>query len=263
VTKNRPHLISAFPTAKKIRAAFSTRNGGHSVGPYSSLNLGFFSGDKSEIVSENWRDTLEALELENHRLVLPKLTHSSNLHCLETIPQLQGDFAVSQDNFWRWAPPDCDAVATRLPGLALAVTMADCLGLLIYDETYGTIAAVHAGWRGTSEGITASTLRSLFARGWAKPESTRLCLGPCLSAGKLELGKEITAHMDARFLRQEAGREYLDMRAWNRAQAEELGVPSQQIEAVPGCSYLDAQDFFSYRRDGAQSGRMAAIIALL
>lgn len=255
-----PGFHPAFADLPRLKAGFTTRQGGLSPSPFHSRNLGFFAGDAPEIVAENWRQTLSEAGLAGRPLALPRLVHGVDLAVLASPENYQ---MTSQGGLRRHAPAACDAVASRHPDWVLAVTMADCLAILLADPVTGLIGAVHAGWRGTRDGILEVTLRRLFAQGEAHPESLRIALGPALSAPRLGLGADITAGMESRYLQptMEAKGLGLDMRAWNRDQALACGVADAHIEHWSLCTYENPDLCFSYRRDGARSGRMAALIA--
>jgi polyphenol oxidase len=255
--------LPAFADLPGIKAGFTTRLGGLSPSPYASCNLGLLSGDSPENVAVNWQQTLATQGLAKHRLALPGLVHGREMAWVEGPGD--PDRVVTTGGLRRHAPPSCDAVATQDRQWALAVTMADCMGILITDPTTGLIAAVHAGWRGTRDGILAVTLRQLLQAGRARAESLRLCFGPALSAPRLELGPEVTVTMDPQYLVPivAAEKQGLDMRAWNHDQALTCGIRHDHIEAIPYCTFDNPELFFSYRRDGKTSGRMAAIIALV
>jgi polyphenol oxidase len=259
------HWIPIFRHIPGLVAGFTTKHGGVSQAPYATRNLGFFAGDAEATVAENWRTLLADLGLGDHGLVLPRLVHGANWAWIEN------DASVGNNAWPRetraglvlLAPPEADAVATMANDLVLAVTMADCMGMLIYDSATGCMAAVHAGWRGTRAGILQHTLRGLFAAGHAKPQTTWVGLGPALGTGRLGLSEEILATMDARFVQDIDMGRGLDMRAWNRQQALEAGLAPERIESVDLCTYDTPEHLFSYRREGPQSGRMAALIARL
>ncbi len=250
----------AFSDLPQFKAGFTTREGGLSTSPFDSRNLGFFAGDAPETVANNWRKTLADAGLVGRPLALPRLVHGTDLVVL---PSPQTCEMKEQGGLLRHAPSDCDAVASRNREWVLAVTMADCLAILLADPATGLIGAVHAGWRGTRDGILEVTLRRLFDQGEAYPESLRLAMGPALSAPRLGLGAEVTSGMESRYLQPltEAGGLGLDMRSWNRDQALACGVAEAHMEQWPLCTYDNPDLFFSYRRDGARSGRMAAFIA--
>lgn len=282
-------MIRALNALTGLTAVFTTREGGMSQAPFASRNLGFFAGDAEAVVAENWRLTLSELKLTAKTLVLPRLVHGTQCAWVADVnepnpdendahesPDVEGEKQrlmhprESRSGLLCIAPPACDAVATQSTNLALAVTMADCMGILIADPSTGCLAAVHAGWRGTRDQVLAKTLADLFTQGRANPESTWISLGPALGTQNLGLGDEVLAGMDGRYVHalqkpkpEQAGRARygLDMRAWNRDQALSMGIRPNHIEDMAQCTYDRPKQFFSYRREGARSGRMAAILA--
>jgi polyphenol oxidase len=254
--------LTRFP---EIKAGFTTRQGGDSSPPFDALNLGFFSGDQESTVAANWQRTLFALGFHGKSLVLPRMVHGTWSQEVNQAGLDQGLIPTdSRANLSLVAPRECDAVFTQDAAFVLSVTMADCMPILVYDPTTQCRAAIHAGWRGTRDHIVGKCLTQLFQRGLAKPGTTWVCLGPAISGRRLELGPEVMAHVDPRFAvcwsQDETTKQGMDMAAWNRRQALDLGVPSSQIECVERCTYNEPRFFFSYRRDGIQSGRMAALI---
>jgi copper oxidase (laccase) domain-containing protein len=140
--------------------------------------------------------------------------------------------------------------------------MADCLTALIWDPESSTIAAVHAGWRGTRARILGKLLRALADSGRIRTEKTWIAFGPCLRPQSLAVGPEVAAQLDRRFLSETNGRVHFDMPADNRAQALESGIAPEHIRDLGGDTLSEPGRFFSYRRDGAASGRLAAFICL-
>jgi YfiH family protein len=245
----------AFSGLGGVRAFFSTRHGGHSTFPYSSLNLGFQTGDDPGAVRQNWNRLLKAHDLSNTAPVIPALCHGSDL------------FDADQNCGGEGAIPTADAVFTRTPGRVIAVTTADCLAVLVVDQTLGCVAAVHAGWRGTRENILGKTLSHLFAAGYCHPESTHLAMGPCLSPAALEVGEEVAQSLPDTHLVRLAGRPHFDLRGCNVSQALAAGARAAHISLHGGCTRSEAHLYFSHRRaqtDGTRvTGRMAACIALI
>jgi YfiH family protein len=250
-------LLPVFEDIPGVRAFFTTRRGGVSLGGFSSLNLGPRSGDDGESVRRNWALLLESQGWSGHALALPGLCHGAASAEIAEAP-----VPASAPGLPALEPADVDAVYTRRPGWVLAVTMADCLPALIADPATGWIGAVHAGWRGTRDGALEKTLRTLFDAGKCRPGTTRVALGPCLSAPALELPADILATLPQDHVRRGEERGCFDLRAANRAQAVRAGVREDRISEKGGCTRDDPEAFFSYRRDGGVTGRMAACIAL-
>lgn len=242
-------------------AAFTTRGlegEASRPGPFDRLNLGFKSGGAPERVAENWRTTLSAAGLAGIPFAMPRMVHGDRLADIDALPPP----APRGEGLPAFEPEDCDAICSSRPGCALVVTMADCLTALILDPEYGTIAAVHAGWRGTRARILAKTFASLTAAGRIRPASTWVAFGPCLRAQSLEVGDEVAAQLDPRFLIRREGRTCFDMPADNREQALSAGIDPSHLRDLGGDTLGEPERFFSYRRDGAASGRLAAFICL-
>ncbi len=156
---------------------------------------------------------------------------------------------------------ECDILATRLCGVALVVQTADCVPILLAGAR--SIAAVHAGWRGSASNAAAAGVAALGRLGEA-PSSLRAFVGPSIGVCCYEVGGEVAARFAGDFLRRPCDRRFrLDLAAVNRAQLESAGVPPGNINAHPACTRCGGERFASYRRDGAAAGRMIALIARL
>jgi YfiH family protein len=257
-------LLRPFPEWDgRVRAFFSTRKGGFSRGAYAGLNLGFRCGDDPLEVSANWALALGGEGLEGRTLVLPRMIHGDVAVDADAFAAELESAGVPEAAMVRLEPEGADAVYSRSRNRVLAVTMADCLTALIFDPGRGTVAAVHAGWRGTRARILAKTLATLAISGAIVPAETLVAFGPCLRPGSLEVGEDVAAQLDPAFLRREGGRSFFDMPGSNRAQALGEGILPANLRDLGGDTLTDPDAYYSYRRDGAASGRLAAVIALV
>jgi polyphenol oxidase len=146
--------LSALNDAAGIRHGFFTREGGVSEGLFSSLNVGFGSGDAPELVAENRARAMAALDLPADRLVTCFQVHSPEV--------------VVVDRRWRREDaPRADALVTRRRGLALGILTADCLPVLLADPEAAVVGAAHAGWRGALTGVVDATVRAMVGLGAA------------------------------------------------------------------------------------------------
>jgi YfiH family protein len=156
---------------------------------------------------------------------------------------------------------ECDILATDLPGVGLVVQTADCVPILLAGVR--SIAAVHAGWRGSARNAAAEGVAALAQLGEAA-SALRAFLGPSIGSCCYEIGGEVAAQFAGGFLRRSCeGRFRLDLAAVNRAQLEAVGVPRTKISSHPACTRCGGEKFASYRRDGAAAGRMIALVARL
>lgn len=155
----------------------------------------------------------------------------------------------------------CDILATARTGVALAIQTADCVPILLAGE--GAIGAVHAGWRGSALGAAAKAVGALEGLG-AALQSLRAWMGPSIGSCCYEVGDEVASRFAGNFLSVSSeGKFRLDLAAVNRAQLEAAGVPAANISVHPACTRCGGEKYASYRRDGAASGRMIALVARL
>jgi YfiH family protein len=161
---------------------------------------------------------------------------------------------------------EADAVVARAsrPGIAVGVRVADCVPLLVADEASGDVAAIHAGWRGVVGGVVPAGIEFLAGRrGRARLIAA---IGPCIGGCCFEVGQDVAASVvrsspGATVLADDRGDKCrVDLRAAVRAQLLAAGVSAGRIDDVPGCTRHEADRFHSFRRDGASSGRMLAVI---
>jgi YfiH family protein len=164
------------------------------------------------------------------------------------------------------APHETEAdaiVARRCDSIAVGVRVADCVPLLVADPSSGDVAAVHAGWRGVVAQVVSAAITTLGGG------PLLAAIGPCIGGCCFEVGRDVAERLEracgrspASIVVRTAGlKAYVDLRAAVRAQLRELGIAENHIEDVPGCTKHEPGRFHSYRRDGANSGRMLAAIA--
>lgn len=168
-------------------------------------------------------------------------------------------------------PPDeGDGVWTSSPGLVVGVRVADCVPILLYDPEVPAVAAVHAGWRGTVAGITESAVAMGERELGVSASRLRAAIGPAIGSCCFEVGMEVVDGLRALGLTDEelgrvrgpSGRPHVDLRAVNRRLLERAGLNPEHIEIVGGCTFCSGARYESFRRDGARSGRMRAVIGL-
>ncbi|HKD11296.1 MAG TPA: peptidoglycan editing factor PgeF [Thermoanaerobaculia bacterium] len=153
----------------------------------------------------------------------------------------------------------CDILATTLPGVALVVQTADCVPIVLAGRR--VIAVVHAGWRGSAKEAAASGVEALVSLG-ENPAEVDAWMGPSIRACCYEVGGEVAAQFAGDFVRADCGGKFrLDLMSVNRAQLESSGIASDRIAIHPACTLCGGEKFASFRRDGAKSGRMIALVA--
>lgn len=255
-------ILIRYPILENIagvEAFTTTRMGGSSEGNYSSLNMGFHSGDNPERVRANRERVGKQLSVEADKMIFPKQTHSAHVKMID-----EAFFALSPVDKTLFLA-DTDALVTQLPHVCIAVKTADCVPVLLFDPVHAVAAAIHAGWRGTLQQIVRLTVETMQQQMGCLPENMVAAIGPAISAEVYEVGEEVWCNFDPRFLREnrQPGKRLLDLREANRAQLLEAGVPAQNIGLhAEYCSYKQPEMFYSARRDGAKTGRMASGIVI-
>ena len=150
-----------------------------------------------------------------------------------------------------------DALVTREPGLGVSIRTADCFPILLADPVTRSVAAIHAGWRGTAASVVLSSLRRMQSEFDTNPRDVYAAIGPGIGSCCYEVGLDVAQ----RFGKGEAG--HLDLAAENRSQLIAAGLHPDHIDAVGGCTFCNPAQFFSWRRDHDRAGRMISFIRIL
>ncbi|MBU0608906.1 MAG: polyphenol oxidase family protein [Armatimonadetes bacterium] len=169
--------------------------------------------------------------------------------------------------------PDCDALITAEPGLALTLFYADCCPIILYspDPLCGGVA--HAGWRGTVADMPGAVVGALQQEFGAPPEQLQAVVGPCIGVECYEVGPEVLAAVEALRIegcvravtrgRSRPQRDHVDLLALNVALLQRAGVPADHIRPIPHCTRCGPVPLFSWRRDGPTCGRHVAMFLLI
>lgn len=180
-----------------------------------------------------------------------------------TINQVHGKQVVSlkrpELNSYREIQ-EADGIITKEIGLPLAIRTADCLSLFIFDPGNAVIALVHAGWRGTKEGIVLQALNMMNNEWGSSPASLKVALGPCLRSCCYRVGREFKDYFPRETLSKIDGH-YLDLPQANLNQLLDHGIVESNIFDCAICTCCDER-FFSHRREGEKTGRMISLMML-
>jgi YfiH family protein len=232
-------LYSFRTTRGPVDLAFTDRYGGVSAAPFGELNLAITGEDD------------EAARLENQRLLLADFAADASL---ADLVQVHGNAVVEAVPGVR---PEADGIVTTRPDLVLMVRAADCVPVLLADESGGVIGAAHAGRQGLVAGVVPATVQRMRALG---ATAIRAWVGPSICGGCYEVPDQMQADVAALEPAAKAtttwGTPALDIPAGVCAQLERDGVA---VHRVDRCT-RESADLYSYRRDGARAGRIAGVI---
>ncbi len=223
-----------------IRHAFFTRDGGVSRGVYATLNGGIGSDDSPENVNENRNRMAAALGVIPERLLTAYQIHSPTV-------------VIAQEPWSREARPRADAAVTRVSGLALGISTADCGPVLFADAKARVIGAAHAGWRGAFTGVLEATIAAMENLGAARTNIVA-ALGPMIRQPNYEVGPEFVTQFknadigNARFFiaSSRPGHAKFDLPGFIAARLARAGI--SQVEDLGLCTYAAPEQFYSYRR---------------
>ena len=222
--------------------AFSTRTGGVSDGAYDSLNHGFSTDDNPDLVRAN-RDRLCA---------------HLDIDAVTTVGQVHGTTVIEAQKPGLSAQGD--VLVTTDPDLALAVTTADCFGVVLWDQRRTVVAVAHAGWRGVVAGAIENTLRSIRSRSPDGPY--RAVIGPGIRQCCFEVGNEVADLFPADVVRAASPRPFLDLARVVHRRLLASGIAADSILDVSVCTSCSPGLFFSHRRDRGKTGRHWALARL-
>lgn len=235
-------IVPEWPAPKNVRSFITTRAGGVSTGPFASMNIGAFLSDDAQAVKAN------RSILRRHLPAEPKW-----------LRQVHGTKVVDADSLQSLT--EADASVAHKVQTVCAIATADCVPLLLCNQTGTVVAAAHAGWRGLCAGVIENTLQAMQSQ----PGELLAYLGPAIGPRNFEVGREVR---DA-FMREDAQAEQAFSKKTNdkfmadifelaRQRLRKAGVT--QIFGGEFCTVEDAR-FFSHRRD-QETGRMASLIWL-
>lgn len=255
----------------------TNREGGVSSGKYASLNLGLYSGDDKENVFENRKRLLESLGVEE--MLIPKEVHGNRVICVNDGLLSKLKCCTLEE---RELLLEGDALVTNKHEIALCVTTADCVPILLYDQKCSVVASVHAGWRGIEKEILLNTIQTMEYIYGVTPRELRAVVNPCISAEYFETDEDVAQKFIDKFGKEsnvvrlplkkdekdeekneELGKiekiekPHIDLIEAVGLQLTLTGMIPKNISIVKGCTYSSMQ-FYSARRDGFQSGRMVS-----
>lgn len=235
-------IIPNWEAPRHIMAITTTRTGGFSQAPYDGFNLATHVGDQDECTEKN-------------RLLLSQIAHLPEQP--RWLTQTHSNIVINSHDWEKTI--EADAIYSQQPNHVCAVMTADCLPVLLCNESGTWVSAVHAGWRGLANGIISKTVAQYDGN-----EPLMAWLGPAIGPQKFEVGHDVydnfiqqDQHYQSAFIPTDEQHFLANIYCLARHQLSQLGIDN--ITGGDHCTYEQNELFFSYRRD-RQTGRMATII---
>lgn len=250
----KPKLLK-YDFGHGIRAFSTTRHGGMSKGLFGQFNINPYCGDELNCIATNSQLLAEELGIDTKSIILPHQVHKTHCQIITT------KFLTLDDNERKNCLEATDALITNVRGICIGVSTADCIPILLYDESNQATAAIHAGWRGTMAKIVKKALLTMEEEFGTKPENIKAVIGPGISLQNFEVGEEVYLQFaEAGFDMEKIARKYakwhIDLPQTNKIILTDCGVSPENIAFSGICTYSHVDDFFSARRLGTASGRI-------
>lgn len=207
---------------------------------------------------ERWEQLARALGIDDRGLVRMRQVHDVDV--VEAPRGTGPPVSVRSPDDW----PQGDIAVSNDPSHAVSVRTADCVPILLADRRTGSVAAIHAGWKGTAAGAAVVAVQALVSRYGANPDDLTAAVGPSIGPCCYEVDPELfdrfSAHPEASTWFSRDAKPRLDLWRATRDQLIRAGVNARHIHVSGLCTRDHAALFHSYRRDGARAGRLVAAI---
>ena len=268
--------LTYYDMSPEVVAFSTTRHGGVSQGNYASFNVNEYCGDAPEHVADNRLLLAGELGVPADHIIMPHQTHGVETRIVS------GEFMGLPSNVRSMLLDGVDAVMTDVPGLCVGVSTADCIPVLLYDAEHHAVCAIHAGWRGTLARIVQKAVMAMGLAYKSDPKRLKAVVGPGISMKNFEVGDEVYAAFEeaafdmASISEQQIKRNsdatdpsklfekkwHINLPLANKQLLLHLGLQDENIHMTDVCTYDHADDYFSARRLGVESGRIYSGIVL-
>ena len=256
ITKKQGTLEYLTADGLTVPHCFTTKLGGVSTGVLSGMNIAMKLDETEENVTRNFEILGDALGFGISDLVLTRQIHSN---IVRTVTRADCNGCFHRDY------PECDALITNDPGVALVIFTADCTPLLFHDPVTGAVGAAHAGWKGTAQNIGAKTVEAMVRDFGCDPANIRAAIGPNVGYCHFETDADVPEAMIAaygeevkEYIRTQGEKFYLDLKAINALSIRRTGV--QHIEISTDCTMCSPDRYWSHRITGNIRGSQGAVI---
>lgn len=267
---NAQPVLNYYDLSDDVKAFSTTRHGGVSEGNYASLNINEYCGDSKANTDANRLLLANELGIDANHIIMPHQTHGVESRIIGE------EFANLPDDVKKMLLEGVDAVMTNIPGMCIGVSTADCIPVLLYDEEHHAAAAIHTGWRGTQARIVHKTVQEMRMAYQTDPTKLKAVIGPGISLDNFEVGDEVYAAFEqAAFDMSTIAEERIKRnpnaddpakafeRKWhinlplaNIQMLTHNGVDEANIINTGICTFDNADNYFSARRLGIESGRI-------
>lgn len=254
--------FNALEQTGMVVNAFSTRQGGVSVGCLESMNLGFNRGDLDENVLKNHKIFAKAVGFPYENIVTTNQTHTTNVRVVTKEDCGKG---ITKDRDYS----DVDGLITNVPGIVLTTYYADCVPLYILDPVTKAIGLSHSGWKGTVNRIGENTLKLMNENYGTNPKDVICCIGPSICQDCYEISEDVANEFINEFgknnkILYNKGNGKYRLNLWESVKQVFLdaGVEYDNIYTTDICTCCNKDELFSHRGHHGKRGNLAAFLML-
>lgn len=267
---NAQPVLNYYDLSDDVKAFSTTRHGGVSEGNYASLNINEYCGDSKANTDANRLLLANELGIDANHIIMPHQTHGIESRIIGE------EFTTLPDGVKKMLLEGVDAVMTNIPGICIGVSTADCIPVLLYDEEHHATAAIHAGWRGTQARIVHKAVQEMRMAYQTDPAKLKAAIGPGISLDNFEVGDEVYAAFEQAAFDMSAIAEerikrnpnaedpakaferkwHINLPLANIQMLTHNGVDETNIINTGICTFDNADNYFSARRLGIESGRI-------
>lgn len=267
---NAQPVLNYYNLSDDVKAFSTTRHGGVSEGNYASLNINEYCGDNKANTDANRLLLANELGIDANHIIMPHQTHGVESRIIGE------EFANLPNGVKKMLLEGVDAVMTNIPGMCIGVSTADCIPVLLYDEEHHAAAAIHAGWRGTQARIVHKAVQEMRMAYQTDPTKLKAVIGPGISLDNFEVGDEVYAAFEQAAFDMSAIAEerikrnpnaedpakaferkwHINLPLANIQMLTHNGVDEANIINTGICTFDNADNYFSARRLGIESGRI-------
>lgn len=248
------YKFEIFEKEKNLEHCFTTKNSGVSKDAFSSLNLGYNTEDSYENVVNNYNLVLDSI-FGTKTMIRGIQTHSKNIKIIN-------EKTVLQRNVY----DDTDGFITNQNKIVLSTTYADCVPIFFYDKVKNIVGISHSGWKGTYKKIGKNMVESMVRSFGSSIEDIIVGIGPSIGENKYEVKEDMLERFTSIGLedcfKKEDKKLFFDIKKANKQILLSIGIKNENIEISSNCTFTEKNDFYSYRRDNGNTGRMAGMIML-
>ena len=200
--------------------------------------------DKNYNIKYSRNDFIESFKINPKKIIFPQQTHSNNVKI------------ISKEKTYS----NTDGLISITENLGIGILVADCVPVFLFGKKSKHCGLVHSGWRGSANLITTNAVKILFALG-NKPDDIKAVLGPSIGRCCFEVGSDVAQFFSQKNLHSKNESKFkLNLKSEIFSEFISLGFANKNIYVDDQCTFCEREDFFSYRREGVESGRMVAIM---